>query len=178
MTSPVRVLSAGLGNMGRSHALAYHRNPGYQIVGLVNRTSVTAKLLPIKVGTGKNCSWGVKTTGIISENYSEGADAANFGSNAQIAATLNWGSYRGNAHVSGLARRAALDHRQPRPKAAAAAVRGASASATSTDTDTWPEASSRAVATTAAGMTTLMVHCAVVVPSGVSMVPDSPAAQA
>lgn len=77
------------------------------LVNLVNRTSVTAKLLPIKVGTGKNCSWGVKTTGIISENYTEGADAANFGSNAQIAATLNWGSYRGNAHVSGLARRAA-----------------------------------------------------------------------
>lgn len=40
MTSPVRVLSAGLGNMGRSHALAYHRNPGYEIVGLVNRTRV------------------------------------------------------------------------------------------------------------------------------------------
>jgi len=77
------------------------------LVNLVNRTSVTAKLLPIRPGMGKNCSWGVKTTGIISENYSEGADAANFGSNAQIAATLNWGSYRGNAHVSGLARRAA-----------------------------------------------------------------------
>lgn len=40
MTAPVRVLSAGLGNMGRSHALAYHRNPGYEIVGLVNRTRV------------------------------------------------------------------------------------------------------------------------------------------
>ncbi len=33
----VRVLVAGLGNMGRSHALAYHRNPGFEIVGLVNR---------------------------------------------------------------------------------------------------------------------------------------------
>lgn len=35
---PIRVLVAGLGNMGRSHALAYHRNPGFQIVGLVNRS--------------------------------------------------------------------------------------------------------------------------------------------
>ncbi|MBB3461932.1 Gfo/Idh/MocA family protein [Rhizobium sp. BK377] len=35
---PIRVLVAGLGNMGRSHALAYHNNPGYQIVGLVNRS--------------------------------------------------------------------------------------------------------------------------------------------
>src|SRR6218665_4026283 len=33
----VRVLVVGLGNMGRSHALAYHRHPGFEIVGLVNR---------------------------------------------------------------------------------------------------------------------------------------------
>ncbi|MCR4266186.1 Gfo/Idh/MocA family protein [Nitratireductor sp. ZSWI3] len=35
---PVRVLVAGLGNMGRSHALSYHANPGFEIVGLVNRS--------------------------------------------------------------------------------------------------------------------------------------------
>ncbi|HZY67796.1 MAG TPA: Gfo/Idh/MocA family oxidoreductase [Devosia sp.] len=34
----LRVLTAGLGNMGRSHALAYHRHPGFEIVGLVNRS--------------------------------------------------------------------------------------------------------------------------------------------
>ena len=39
--APLRVLVAGLGNMGRSHALAYHRNPGFEIVGLVNRSEVT-----------------------------------------------------------------------------------------------------------------------------------------
>lgn len=38
-TDPVRVLVAGLGNMGRSHALAYHRHPGFQIDGLVNRST-------------------------------------------------------------------------------------------------------------------------------------------
>ncbi len=37
---PVRVLVAGLGNMGRSHALAYHHNPGFEIVALVNRSTV------------------------------------------------------------------------------------------------------------------------------------------
>ena len=37
MTS-LRVLVAGLGNMGRSHALAYHRHPGFEIVGMVNRS--------------------------------------------------------------------------------------------------------------------------------------------
>ncbi|MDZ4096938.1 MAG: Gfo/Idh/MocA family oxidoreductase [Paracoccaceae bacterium] len=36
----IRVLVAGLGNMGRSHALAYHHNPKFRIVGLVNRSAV------------------------------------------------------------------------------------------------------------------------------------------
>lgn len=34
----IRTLVAGLGNMGRSHALAYHRNPAFDLVGLVNRS--------------------------------------------------------------------------------------------------------------------------------------------
>ncbi|MHB1102720.1 MAG: Gfo/Idh/MocA family protein [Devosia sp.] len=34
----IRVLAAGLGNMGRSHALAYHRHPDFELVGLVNRS--------------------------------------------------------------------------------------------------------------------------------------------
>ncbi len=34
----LRVLVVGIGQMGRSHAIAYHRNPAYQIVGLHNRT--------------------------------------------------------------------------------------------------------------------------------------------
>lgn len=40
MNKPLRVLVAGLGNMGRSHALAYERNAGFEIAGLVNRSSV------------------------------------------------------------------------------------------------------------------------------------------
>lgn len=39
--SALRVLVVGLGNMGRSHALAYHENPDFDIVGLVNRSAVT-----------------------------------------------------------------------------------------------------------------------------------------
>mgnify|MGYP000948345750 FL=1 len=38
--SPLRVVVAGLGNMGRSHALAYATNPGYEIAALVNRSDV------------------------------------------------------------------------------------------------------------------------------------------
>ena len=36
----MRVVIAGLGNMGRSHALAYHKHPDAEIVGLVNRSEV------------------------------------------------------------------------------------------------------------------------------------------
>ncbi|RUM95447.1 Gfo/Idh/MocA family oxidoreductase [Pseudaminobacter arsenicus] len=36
----LRVLVAGLGNMGRSHALAYHRNPGFEIAALVSRSDL------------------------------------------------------------------------------------------------------------------------------------------
>ena len=35
----IRTLVAGLGSMGRSHALAYHRDPAFEIVGLVNRST-------------------------------------------------------------------------------------------------------------------------------------------
>ncbi len=36
----IRVIIAGLGNMGLSHAMAHHQNPASEIVGLVNRSSV------------------------------------------------------------------------------------------------------------------------------------------
>ncbi|KAF2718836.1 quinate utilization oxidoreductase QutH [Polychaeton citri CBS 116435] len=35
------VIVVGLGQMGRSHALAYHSNPGFSIIALVNRSSVS-----------------------------------------------------------------------------------------------------------------------------------------
>jgi len=38
MTDKVRILVVGLGNMGASHASAYHRNAGYEIVGLMSRS--------------------------------------------------------------------------------------------------------------------------------------------
>ena len=35
---PLKILIAGLGNMGRSHALACQAHPGFEVVGLVNRS--------------------------------------------------------------------------------------------------------------------------------------------
>lgn len=40
MNAPLRTLVVGLGNMGLSHARAYAANPGFEIVGLVNRSPV------------------------------------------------------------------------------------------------------------------------------------------
>jgi predicted dehydrogenase len=40
LKKPLRVVVAGLGNMGRSHALAYHTNPGFEIAALINRSDV------------------------------------------------------------------------------------------------------------------------------------------
>jgi predicted dehydrogenase len=37
----VRILVVGVGNMGRSHALAYHRLEGFEIVGLASRNAKT-----------------------------------------------------------------------------------------------------------------------------------------
>lgn len=36
-SKPLTVVVIGLGQMGHSHALAYHHNPGFQIIGLVDR---------------------------------------------------------------------------------------------------------------------------------------------
>jgi predicted dehydrogenase len=43
--APVKVLVVGLGNMGVSHANAYHRNAGFEIVGLMSRT-IKSKPIP------------------------------------------------------------------------------------------------------------------------------------
>ena len=45
MPDKVKVLVVGLGNMGASHASAYHRNPGFEIVGLMSR-SIKRKKIP------------------------------------------------------------------------------------------------------------------------------------
>ena len=45
MANTVKVLVVGLGNMGASHASAYHRNPGFEIVGLMSR-SIKSKPVP------------------------------------------------------------------------------------------------------------------------------------
>ena len=45
MVDRVRVLVVGLGKMGRPHASAYHRNPEFEIVGIMSR-AVKSKPVP------------------------------------------------------------------------------------------------------------------------------------
>ncbi len=73
------------------------------VVAQINRQVQTLKFLKIVDGEGKNLAWAPEGDGAIAENYSEGADAANFGSDAQASAILSWGLYRSNFHVSNLA---------------------------------------------------------------------------
>lgn len=49
--SPVRVLCAGAGHMGRSHALAYHQLEGFEIAGICTRTPESRAGLLAELGT-------------------------------------------------------------------------------------------------------------------------------
>lgn len=77
------------------------------IVRQINRRSVMLRLLTIAAGGGLNVAFSAEGDGQVAENYADGADAANFGGDAQAAAILPWGLYRSNVHVSNLAMDAA-----------------------------------------------------------------------
>jgi predicted dehydrogenase len=50
MTTPLRVLVAGCGNMGASHARAYHKMPEFDVVGLVSRGPTSRQALSKELG--------------------------------------------------------------------------------------------------------------------------------
>ncbi len=52
MTEPLKVLCVGAGHMGRSHALAYHRIPDFEIVGIVTRSPESRAALNRELGGG------------------------------------------------------------------------------------------------------------------------------
>lgn len=55
MSKPIRILCAGAGNMGRSHALAYHRLPDFEICGIVTRSEASRSALDVLLGGGHAC---------------------------------------------------------------------------------------------------------------------------
>src|SRR3954452_24383471 len=50
MSNPLRVLVAGCGNMGASHARAYHKMPEFEVVGLVSRGEASRGALSRELG--------------------------------------------------------------------------------------------------------------------------------
>lgn len=70
------------------------------VVRQINRRVMFLKMVKVVPGAGKNLAWVPEKDGQLAENYAEGADAANFGSDGQASAILNWGLYRSNFHVS------------------------------------------------------------------------------
>lgn len=89
------------------------QNYAGDIVRQINRTSQTLRMIPIVVGEGKNVAWAAEADGQLAEEYADGADASNFGSDAQAGATLNWSLMRSDFRVTGLARAAARTGRTP-----------------------------------------------------------------
>ena len=52
MSDKIRVLCVGAGNMGRSHALAYHQIDDFEIVGIVTRSPESRGKLNEELGGG------------------------------------------------------------------------------------------------------------------------------
>jgi predicted dehydrogenase len=52
MSQPIRILCAGAGHMGRSHALAYHRIDGFEVCGIVTRSPESRAKLNAELGGG------------------------------------------------------------------------------------------------------------------------------
>jgi predicted dehydrogenase len=50
MSEPLRVLVVGCGNMGSSHAKAYHADPGFEVAGVVDSAAAPRRALAAAVG--------------------------------------------------------------------------------------------------------------------------------
>lgn len=70
------------------------------------RKAVLLGLLVKKPGGGKNCAWDVEFSGAAADTFTEGADVAagDLAQDVKVPATLDWGFYRSNFGVSGLAK--------------------------------------------------------------------------
>lgn len=84
-----------------------------QVVRTMNRRSVLLKTLPIVRGEGKNVAWDVELDGMVAETFTDGADAANFGSDAVTPVTLSWALFRSNFRVTDLAMATSSTSRTP-----------------------------------------------------------------
>jgi hypothetical protein len=92
---------------------ALGQNVRADVIRAINRRSVMLRMLRIVPGTGKNTAWDLELGGAVAENHADGADAANFGSDALVQAVLPWGLARANFRVTDTALAAARANRNP-----------------------------------------------------------------
>lgn len=78
-----------------------------KMVASINRRSAFLRAIPVTKGDGQNVAFAVEGSGQVVENFADGADASNFGSDEQRQGLLPWGRVRSNFTVTGSARRAA-----------------------------------------------------------------------
>lgn len=79
----------------------------------INRRSVLLRLVKIEPGRGKNVAIDVEADGAHAENFSDGADVADYGSDALSPAVLPWALLRANFRVTDLALAAARSSMSP-----------------------------------------------------------------
>lgn len=79
----------------------------------INRRAVMLRLIKIEPGRGKNVAFDVEEDGAVAENFADGADVADFGSDAVSPAVLPWGLLRANFRVTDLALAAARSSMSP-----------------------------------------------------------------
>lgn len=84
-----------------------------EIVAQINRRSTLLRLIRIERGGGPNCAFVAEGDGMVAEGFSEGADQANFGSDAQASCVLPWGRARSAWHISGSAMSSAATSDNP-----------------------------------------------------------------
>jgi len=87
--------------------LVLSQNYRGRLIPQVNRRCMALRTLRIVPGAGQNVAFGAQKGGAIAENYSEGADATNFGSDGEVPVLIHWGLYRAPFSVTEHARRVA-----------------------------------------------------------------------
>lgn len=93
---------------------ALSQNYRDKIVRQINRRAVLLQLIKIERGAGKNVAFDFEGSGAVAENFSDGADASNFGSDGLSPATLPWALLRGNFRITDMAIAAAKSSMSPK----------------------------------------------------------------
>lgn len=83
------------------------------IVRQINRKTNFIRTVPIVTGEGPNCAFAVEKGGALAEEYNEGADVVDYGSDGQDDAVLQWAQMRANSRITGLAQATSRTSKSP-----------------------------------------------------------------